>query len=94
MSYPFPAPNGYEEALNQQFAGFLSYSLHSGPELLNRMHENQSLIFSDEARIVADQDSPLPKYTETGKDREIDWVICDEDSLVGYESKYGDSLKR
>jgi len=92
MSYPFPAPDGYEEDLNQQFAGLLYYSLEIGPELLNRIHQEESITFSGEAQLVADQDSPLSKYTDTGKDREIDWVVGDEDKLVGYESKYGDTL--
>ncbi|RQG93078.1 hypothetical protein EA462_02410 [Natrarchaeobius halalkaliphilus] len=48
--------------------------------------------FSEEATVVAHQNSPLPRYTESGPDREIDWVIADRDKLVGYESKYGDSL--
>ena len=88
MGYPFAAPDGGEESLNRQFAGFLQYSLQNGPELLNRVHEDHPISFSEHASVVADQDSPLPQYTETGTDREIDWVIGDEDKLVGYESKY------
>lgn len=92
MVYPFSSPSGDEEALNQQFAGYLQYSLEYGPELLNTIHSGQPLSFSDEARIVANQDSPLPQFTEGGPNREIDWVVGDEDKLVGYESKYHDSL--
>lgn len=92
MAYPFSSPNGYEERLNQQFSGYLYYSLQIGPELLNRLHEDLSISFSEEAAVVAHQNSPLQRYTENGTDREIDWVISDRDKLVGYESKYGDSL--
>lgn len=93
MGYPFTTPKGYEERLNQQFSGYLHYSLQISPELLNRIHEKRAISFSHKARLVAHQNSPLPRYTETGTDREIDWVVRDEDKLVGYESKYGDSLK-
>lgn len=92
MGYPFSSPNGYEERLNQQFSGYLYYSLQIGPELLNRLHEDLDISFSTEASVVAHQNSPLPLYTESGTDREIDWVIADRGKLVGYESKYGDSL--
>ncbi|WP_340101774.1 hypothetical protein [Salinibaculum salinum] len=93
MGYPFVSPSGYEERLNQQFAGFLYYSLEEGPELLNRIHGEPEFSFSDEARVVAHQNAPLPYNTDTGPDREIDWVVGDDETLVGYESKYGDSLK-
>lgn len=93
MVYPFSSPNGYEERLNQQFSGFLHYSLQISPELLNILHEDLEISFSDEARVVAHQNSPLSRHTEDGTDREIDWVIGDRDKLVGYESKYGDSLR-
>ena len=93
MGYPFSAPNGYEEPLNRQFAGFLHYSLRIGPELVNGIHRDHPIAFSDEASVVANQNSPLPQYTETGSDRELDWVIGDADQLVGYESKYGDRLR-
>lgn len=92
MGYPFSAPSGDEEDLNQQFAGYLYYSLQIGPELLNQIHHGQPLSHSDDARVVANQDSPLPYYTETGPNREIDWVIADNDQLVGYESKYSAPL--
>lgn len=65
MGYPFSPPGGDEEALNQQFTGFLYYSLQNGPALLNRIHRDHPLSFSDEARVVAHQDSPLPLHTET-----------------------------
>lgn len=92
MGYPFSSPNGDEEALNQQFAGYLHYSLQIGPELINRIHRSLPISFSDGARVVGHQYSPLPQYTENGTDREIDWVVGEDDALVGYESKYGDSL--
>lgn len=92
MEYLFSTPNGYEEALNQQFVGYLYYSLQIDATLINSIHENQSFSFSDEAQLVAHQDSPLPHYTENGPNREIDWVVSDLTKLVGYESKYGDSL--
>lgn len=92
MAYPFSSPNGYEERLNQQFSGYLYYSLQIGPELLNSLHEDLDIAFSEESTLVAHQNSPLPRYTEDGTDREIDWVIADKNKLVGYESKYGDSL--
>jgi hypothetical protein len=92
MVYPFSSPDGYEERLNQQFSGYLYYSLQIGPELLNSLHKDLEISFSEEATVVAHQNSPLPRYTENGTDREIDWVIADRDKLVGYESKYGDSL--
>lgn len=88
MGYPFAAPDGDEETLNQQFAGYFHYSLQFSPELLNTIHRNHPLSFSDEAEIAAHQNSPLPRYTDTGPDREIDWVVRDTDTLVGYESKY------
>ncbi|SEH38614.1 hypothetical protein SAMN05192561_101394 [Halopenitus malekzadehii] len=92
MGYPFAAPNGYEERLNRQFAGYLAYSLRIGPELLNRVHEDQPFSIAEGARVVGTQDVPLPRYTDDGPDREIDWVVRDPDRLIGYESKYGDSL--
>ncbi|MEA5386751.1 hypothetical protein VB779_06595 [Haloarculaceae archaeon H-GB11] len=92
MVYPFSSPNGYEERLNQQFSGYLHYSLQIGPELLNSLHEDLNMLFSEEATVVAHQNSPLPRFTDSGTNREIDWVIADKDKLVGYESKYGDSL--
>lgn len=92
MAYPFSSPNGYEERLNQQFSGYLYYSLQIGSELLNSLHEDLDIAFSEESTLVAHQNSPLPRYTEDGTDREIDWVIADKNKLVGYESKYGDSL--
>lgn len=92
MTYPFSSPNGYEERLNQQFSGYLYYSLQIDPELLNSLHEDLDIAFSEESTLVAHQNSPLPRYTEDGTDREIDWVIADKNKLVGYESKYGDSL--
>lgn len=92
MAYPFSSPDGYEERLNQQFSGYLYYSLQIGPGLLNSLHRDLDIAFSEEARLVAYQNSPLPHYTENGTGREIDWVIADKDKLVGYESKYGDSL--
>jgi hypothetical protein len=94
MVYPFPSPNGLEERLNQQFSGFLYYSLQSGPELLNRIHEDLGISFLDGATVISHQNSPLPYNTEDGVDREIDWVIADDEKIVGYESKYGDSLKK
>lgn len=92
MFYPFSQPNGDEEPLNQQFSGYLYYSLQVGPELVNSLHEDLDISFSKKAKIVAHQKSPLPRYTETGTNREIDWVIADENKIVGYESKYGASL--
>jgi len=92
MGYPFSSPNEDEEKLNQQFAGYLYYSLQIGPELLNRIHKDHPLEFSENAAIVATQDAPLPVYTDTGPDREIDWVVGDTETLVGYESKYNAPL--
>jgi len=94
MGYPFSSPNGDEEDLNQQVAGYLYYSLQISPDILNRIHSDQPLSFSDEARLVAHQNSPLLRYTDTGIDREIDWVVGDKNKLVGYESKYGASLHK
>jgi hypothetical protein len=94
MGYPFSSPNGDEEDLNEQFAGYLYYSLQVSPDLLNRIHSHQQLFFSDEARLVAHQNSPLPRYTDTGINREIDWVVDDGDKLVGYESKYSAPLHK
>jgi hypothetical protein len=88
MGYPFSAPNGDEETLNQQFAGYLYYSLQINPVLLNRIHHDHPLSFSDQAGLVAHQYSPLPQYTDNGTNRKIDWVVSDKDKLVGYESKY------
>lgn len=92
MVYPFSSPKGYEERLNQQFSGYLYYSLQISPELLNSLHEDLGISFSEEATVVAHQNSPLSRYTESGTDREIDWVIADRNKIVGYESKYGDPL--
>lgn len=92
MGFPFSAPGGDEEALNRQFAGLLSYSLEIGPDLLNGIHRDEPITYTSEAELVADQESPLPKFTASGSDRELDWVVGDRDKLVGYESKYGDSL--
>jgi hypothetical protein len=92
MVYPFSSPNGYEERLNRQFAGYLYYSLQVSPELAEVIHSDQEITFSDDAKMVAHQYSPLSQNTEDGTDREIDWVIGSESRLVGYESKYGDTL--
>ncbi len=92
MRYPFQTPDGYEEKLNQQVIAHLYYSLQQGPTLLNRAFENTPVEFSDGAEIVAHQYDPLPRQADTETNREIDWVIRDDDKLVGFESKYGASL--
>lgn len=92
MEYPYYAPNGYEEDLNQQVIGHLHYSLQTDATLLNEMLAETAVSFADGASIVAHQDDPLPHTSETEIDREIDWVIRDDHRLVGFESKYGDTL--
>lgn len=92
MIYPFSSPNGYEERLNRQFAGYMYYSLQVSPELIDVVHSDQDVTFSGDAKVVAHQYSPLSQNTEDGTDRKIDWVIGSESKLVGYESKYGDIL--
>lgn len=94
MTYPFPTPDGDEEELNQQIAGYLHYSLQIDTSLINILHDDIPLRFSDQATLVGHQYSPLPRYTDNGPNRAIDWVIRDQNKLVGYESKYGDSLTK
>lgn len=72
MVYPFSSPSGYEERLNQQFSGFLHYSLQVSPELINRFHQDLDISFQEDAEVIAHQNSPLPRYTQSGIDREID----------------------
>ncbi|MWV40059.1 hypothetical protein [Natrialba sp. INN-245] len=92
MRYPYRNPAGYEERLNRQVMGHLHYSLQEGATLLNTMLEDLPVSFGDDASIVAHQYDPLPKSADTEVDREIDWVIRDADTLVGFESKYDASL--
>ncbi|XGI84745.1 hypothetical protein ACEU6E_10540 (plasmid) [Halorutilales archaeon Cl-col2-1] len=94
MRYPLNAPNGDEEDLNQQVTSHFYYSLKEGSTLVNKALQDIPISFSNDASVVAHQDSPLPKNSNTQKDREIDWVIRDEDKLVGFESKYGAPLKK
>jgi hypothetical protein len=94
VRYPFNTPNGDEEDLNQQVTAQLHYSLQEGATLLNEALRDVPISFSDEATVVAHQSDPLPKNSDTETDREIDWVIRDEDKLVGFESKYGAPLKQ
>lgn len=92
MNYPYSSPNGYEEDLNQQIIGHLYYSLDVDASLLNIALQNTPVSLDDEASVVAHQEAPLPHTSETETDREIDWVIQDSTQLVGFESKYGDTL--
>jgi hypothetical protein len=65
MRYPFATPDGDEKPLNRQFSRFLAYSLQFGPDLLNRVHAETPLQFSEKAHLVAHQDSSLPQYPTT-----------------------------
>ncbi|WP_255195375.1 hypothetical protein [Halorarius litoreus] len=94
MDYPFSSPGGYEEGLNRQFAGYLFYSLQTDETLLNHIQQDISIELSEGAALVANQDSPLQRNTDEGTNRELDWVVRDDRLLVGYESKYGDTLTR
>lgn len=94
MDYPYPSPDGDEEALNQQVIGHLHYSLSLDSSLLNIALQDIPISFDDDASVVAHQYSPLPHTAKTEVDREIDWVIEDGTKLVGFESKYGDTLSK
>lgn len=93
MRYPYNRPNGYEEQLNDQVIAHLHYSLRQGSTLLNAILDDLPMSVTDNAEIVAHQDDPLPNNAETEKNREIDWVVRDEKSIIGFESKYGDRLR-
>lgn len=77
-----------EESQNDFFISLLAFSLGNGPAVLNAIHDD--LTFSSKAEVVATQRSGLPKPpTESGRNYTLDWVVRDEDKLVGYESKTG-----
>lgn len=80
-----------EEALNDFFVSFLSWSLEEDPIVLNAIHDN--LNFSEDAEIIATQRQGLPRSSsETESTYILDWVISDHDKLVGYESKTDGSV--
>jgi hypothetical protein len=93
MRYPYNRPNGYEEQLNDQVIAHLHYSLQQGPTLLNLILKELPVEATDYAEIVAHQNDPLPMTADTDTDREIDWVVGDEATIIGFESKYGDQLR-
>lgn len=92
MSSWFLPSTESEPSLHTQFPGYLYYSLQTGPEILNRLHENVDIVFSPEARVIAHQNTSLPHSTESGPDWDLDWVIADDDIIVGYESAVDGSL--
>lgn len=93
MRYPYNRPNGYEEQLNDQVIAHLHYSLQQDSTLLDLILEDLPVEATDKAEIVAHQTDPLPITADTDTDREIDWVVRDENTIIGFESKYGDKLR-
>jgi hypothetical protein len=93
MDYPYRSPAEHEERLNRQVAGHLHYSLESGATLVNSVLVEVQISFSDETSLIATQDNPLQVTTPGEKDRELDWVLEDQDKIVGFESKYNSPLK-
>lgn len=79
--------DGEEVVLNDVFGGLVQLSLRYGPELLNEIHKQDSLEFSDDARVVS-----IQTELDSEDDRELDWVVQDGDDFFGYESKLGKSL--
>ncbi|ERG97692.1 MAG: hypothetical protein J07HQX50_01720 [Haloquadratum sp. J07HQX50] len=93
MRYPYNHPDGYEEQLNDQVIAHLHYSLQQGPTLLNLILADLPVEVTDKAEIVAHQADPLPITADTDVNREIDWVVRDEETIIGFESKYGAQLR-
>lgn len=79
-----------EEPLNDFFSSLLARSDTS--QVLNAVHRD--LRFLDDAKIVATQRAGLDEHPDANsKLRTLDWVVRDEEKIVGYESKNEDSLK-
>ncbi|TKX37957.1 hypothetical protein EXE51_05010 [Halorubrum sp. CGM5_25_10-8B] len=79
-----------EEPLNDFFVSLLARSDIS--RILNTIHDD--IEFGNEASLVATQRSGLQDHPEGNtKRRTLDWVVRDDEKLVGYESKTNDSLE-
>lgn len=77
-----------EESLNDFFAGLVSIALDTDPTVLNEIHEEFQ--FSDRAAVVGTQRNGYGSHTSANEsDRTLDWVIEDDELLIGYESKRG-----
>lgn len=80
-----------EESLNDFFCSLLARSDTS--RVLNAVHPG--LRFRDDAEIVATQRDGLNQHPNANsRRRTLDWVVRDEEKIIGYESKTDDSLKR
>lgn len=80
-----------EEPFNDFFTSLLARA--DTAEILNTIHEDDPITFGEGAKVVATQRDGLPDHPETNsKKRTLDWVVKDQDKLVGYESKRTDTL--
>jgi len=77
-----------EESFNDFFAGLVSTALDNGPTVLNEIHEG--FRFSNQAAVVGTQRNGYGSHTSANEsNRTLDWVIEDDELLIGYESKRG-----
>lgn len=80
-----------EESLNNFFAGLISAVVEDGPSVLNSIHDE--IQFSNQVEIVGTQRDGYGQYSAANESkRTLDWVIEDDEVLVGYESKRGKSV--
>ena len=77
-----------EESFNDFFAGLVATALDNGPTVLNEIHEGFQ--FSSRAAVVGTQRNGYGNHTSANEsNRTLDWVIEDDELLIGYESKRG-----
>lgn len=82
-----------EESFNDFFAGLVSTALDNGPTVLNEIHEGFQ--FSSQAAVVGTQRNGYGNYTSANEsNRTLDWVIEDDELLIGYESKRGKDVPK
>jgi hypothetical protein len=79
-----------EERFNDCFADLVADAVTRSPEFLNYLLDG-TVEFGPEAGVAATQRDVLPHRKE-GPDRALDLAIEDDSTLVGFESKRGDSL--
>lgn len=82
-----------EESFNDFFAGLVSTALDNGPTVLNEIHEGFQ--FSSQAAVVGTQRNGYGNHTSANEsNRTLDWVIEDDELLIGYESKRGKDVPK
>ncbi|WP_338738164.1 hypothetical protein [Haloplanus salilacus] len=82
-----------EESFNDFFAGLVSTALDNGPTVLNEIHEGFQ--FSSQAAVVGTQRNGYGNHISANEsNRTLDWVIEDDELLIGYESKRGKDVPK